>query len=541
MKRLMILALVLVMIAIAVVPTAAQDRKAVTIAWGQELDTLNPMYSTMSFVEYTLDIYLSRAWVFNDELQPTPLLVTEMPSKDNGGINEDGTVITLNLRDDAVWSDGDALDSADFVFTYEMIMADSNTPISRFPYEDYVTSVEAPDATTVVVTFNGPYAAWQTTIFEFILPEHILRPVFEAEGTLDNAEWNRAPSVTSGPFVFDQWEVGSFIRFVRNENYFNGGPNLDIVVVEFIPDSVSYVLALANEDADIGTFFDYPDIEDIEESGANQVLVLPSGYNEAWFFNVNPETAHPAMLDINVRKALAMGFDRFAITEDLLLGRTYPADSFWENTPYDNEAVNAPEFNPEMAAQLLDEAGWVDSNGDGTRDKDGEELVLRYITNERQIRMDVQVIAQQQLGEIGVGLELINHPADVYFNGYEAGGPQPTGQYDIAELSANPNFPDPESSRFLCSEIVGDENPSGGNWQGYCNEELDELFGQQAVEVDPQRRIEIFHQIDEVLMNDYVWVSVWHDPDLWSFNTRIQNIKLNAVNPTWNINEWDVQ
>jgi peptide/nickel transport system substrate-binding protein len=331
------------------------------------------------------------------------------------------------------------------------------------------------------------------------------------------------------------------MRFVRNENYFEGAPNIEIVVVSFIPDSVAYVLALSNEDADIGTLFDYPDIAQIEETGANETLILPSGYNEAWFFNVDPATAHPAMLDVNVRKALAMGFDRFSFTEDVLLGGTYPAASFWENTPYASPNVTAPAYDPAMAAQLLDEAGWVDSDGDGVREKDGETLSLRFITNQRAIRGEVQVVAQQQLGEIGVELILENYPSDIYFNGYADGGPQATGQYDIAEFSTNTAFPDPDTSRFLCDQVVSADNPSGGNWQGYCNPEVDALFKEQAVTIDAARRIEIFHQIDELFSQDYVWVSIWHDADLWSYNTRIQDIKLNAVSPFWNIHEWSLQ
>ncbi|NJL94233.1 MAG: peptide ABC transporter substrate-binding protein [Anaerolineae bacterium] len=539
MQRLLILLLVAVLLLPAALPVGAQT-KAVTIAYTQELDTLNPMYSVMFFVGTTRDLYLLGAWTFDDELQPTPRLVTEIPSQENGGLNEDGTVLTMTLRNDIFWSDGEPITSADFVFTYEMIMADGNAPVTRFPYEDFVTSVEAPDDQTVVVNFREPFAPWLSTIFTYVLPEHVLAPVFEAEGTIDNAEWNRAPSVSSGPFMFDEWEVGSFIRFVRNENYFLGTPNLEVVVVQFIPDDVSYVLAIANEDVDIGTFFGYSDIEQIEEFGGNVVETLPSGFNEAWFFNVNPATAHPAMLDIRVRQALAMGFNRQQITEDLLLGRTYPADSYWENTPYESPNAQAPAYDPEMAAQLLDETGWVDSDGDGIRDMDGEPLSLRYITNTRAIRGEVQVVAQQQLGDLGVELLLEQYPSDVYFNGYAQEGPMARGQYDIAQLSTAPSFPDPNTSRFLCSEIPSDEQPAGGNWYGLCVEELDALFTQQAAAVDFNERVAVFHQIDDLLNEQFVWVSIWHDPDLWSYNVRIQNIALNGVTPFWNAHEWDV-
>jgi peptide/nickel transport system substrate-binding protein len=72
----------------------------------------------------------------------------------------------------------------------------------------------------VVLTFDEPFVPWQATLWRGVLPEHILRPVYEADGTLDNAEWNRAPTVGIGPFVFKEWETGSHFSFTPNPNYY---------------------------------------------------------------------------------------------------------------------------------------------------------------------------------------------------------------------------------------------------------------------------------------------------------------------------------
>lgn len=539
-KRFLFVVVVLTMlVSMVVMPAAAQDN-AVTISYPQEPDNLNPLYTVMFFAIITGDIYLEGAWALNDELQAVPRLAAEIPSAENGGVSEDGTTITIKVREGAAWSDGEPVTSADFVFTYEMIMSESNTPSRRYPYDEYVASVEAPDDATVVVNFSEPFAPWLTSLFTYVLPEHVLGPVFEEEGTIDNADWNRAPTVGSGPFVFDTWEVGSFIRFVRNENYYAEAAQIDTVVITMVPDSESYVLGLELEEADIGTFIDYSSVPRLQDTGFLSVEIVPSGYNEGWFFNVNPEAGHPALQDVNVRRAIAMAFNRQQITDDLLLGLTYPAASYWENMPYASPNVEAIPYDPEGAAALLDEAGWVDSDGDGIRDKDGVDLSLRYVTTDRQIRQDTQVVAQQQLAEIGVELVLENYPSDIFFNGYADGGPAATGQYDIAEWSQNPSFPDPDTSVFLCSQIPTEENPSGQNWTGYCNEELDALFAQQATTTDPAARIEIFHQIDEMFSQDVVWVGVWHDPDLYVYNQRIEGVRLNGVNPFWNITSWTV-
>ncbi len=140
------------------------EKKVVTFIWTQEFDTLNPLYTNMWFVSVLYPVYLCQAWWFDDQNSPIPNLVTEIPSVENGGISEDGRTITLKLRDDIVWSDGTPITSADFKFTYDMVMADGNAVASRSPY-DLVETLETPDERTVVVTFTEPYAPWLAQLF----------------------------------------------------------------------------------------------------------------------------------------------------------------------------------------------------------------------------------------------------------------------------------------------------------------------------------------------------------------------------------------
>lgn len=543
-RRYIIITLLLTVVLLlgAAIPAGAQSGNSVTILYPQELDTLNPMYTNMYFVGITLDLFLSPAWNFDADLNPNPVLVSEIPSTENGGISEDGRVITLSLRDDIVWSDGEPITANDFVFTYEMIIDEGNIPTSRYPYDPslgIIESIAAADDRTVVVTYAEPFAPWLSYPM-YVLPEHVLGPVFEDEGSLDGAAWNRAATVGSGPFVFDQWEVGSFIRFVRNENYFNGPASLDSVVIRFIPDDQALIASLLNGEGDIGTFIAYSDVPTLEAAGLN-LQVVSSGYNEQWLFNIREGLGHPALQDIRVRQAISMAVPREQITQDLLLGLTYPANSFWEGSPYASPNVTPVEYNPEGAAQLLDEAGWVDSNGNGIRDRDGVELVLRYITNQRQIRRDMQAVVQQTLRDIGVDTELVNYPSDQYFGGYASGAPMAIGDYDIAQLSTTSAFPDPNTSIFLCSQIPTEDSPDGGNNRGICIPELDELFARQASTTDFEQRVAIFHQIDEIIASTYTFLGIWYDPDLWVASGRIANAAFNGVTPYWNIAEWSVQ
>ena len=88
-----------------------------TITFVQEPDNLNPMYTTMSFSGYLRPFYLKPSWDFDENAKPVPVLVTEIPTVENGGLSADGKTITLKLRDDVKWSDGEPLTADDFVFT----------------------------------------------------------------------------------------------------------------------------------------------------------------------------------------------------------------------------------------------------------------------------------------------------------------------------------------------------------------------------------------------------------------------------------------
>jgi len=511
-----------------------------TITFVQEPDNLSPLYTGMWFSSITRDFWLKGMWSFDDGNKPVLELATEIPSSENGGVSADGKTITYKLREDVTWSDGEPLTADDFVFTYDMIMSDKNIVNGRYPYEDYVTSVVATDAHTVTATLSEPFAAWLTYLFAYVLPKHVLQPVFEAEGTIDNAEWNKAPTVGVGPFVFSEWESGSHLVFKANPNWIKPA-KLEQVFIRIVPDDAAQEAAILAGDTDIGVFLSSDQMEKLEADGTVDVVAVPSGYDEGWFLNVNPATARPFMLDVNVRKAIALATDRFTIVKDLLVEEVNPVNvTFWDATaPYGNPDLAPYPYDPDQAKSLLDAAGWLDSNGDGTRDKDGVELVVRYITNQRELRKSVQAVVQQQWSLVGIGAELVNHSSDIYWNSYNDGGPQAQGLYDVAEYSSVGAFPDPEASaNWLCSEISSADNPDGANWQGYCSEAMDALLKEQAVTLDLNKRIELYKQISQLMYDEVLYVGIWLDPDLWSINSRLQNVKLSGATPFWNAADW---
>lgn len=519
----------------AAAPAEEAGRKVVTFIFTQEFDNLNPYYTNMWFSAITQPLWNQWPWLYDENNEAFPVLVTEMPTTENGGISEDGLTITLTLRDDITWSDGEPITSADFIFTNDMILDPANTVATTYP-NDQLASLEAPDDQTVVMTFSEPFVAWESTFWHGLLPKHVLESVFEQEGTLDTADWNLNPTVGQGPFVLESWESGSFARFVRNDNYWGEPAKLDEIFIRFVPDDAAQINALIAGDGQLGTFFAYSDVPTLEDAGIS-VIPVKSGYNEGWYMLIDEEIGHPALLDQNVRQAIVMGFDRASLVQDLLLGLTEPAATYWDNTPYADPSIEPYPYDPDTAAQMLEDAGWVDTNGDGTRDKDGVELVLRYGTTTREVRQDTQAVAQQQLAEIGVGLDLVNFDSDLFF---ATDGPAAMGELDIMEWSDTTAFPDPSISYWLSSEIPTDDYPVGLNWQRVNDPALDDLFAQADSTVDPAARQDLYHEISRVVYDQVYWMGVWQDPDLFGVSDTVTGVKLSGATPFSNIAEWDL-
>jgi peptide/nickel transport system substrate-binding protein len=534
----LVIAVSLVLSACGAVGAGGQKTsKVATLIFTQEPDNLNYMYSNMYFSLILHQVWDVWAWQYDDQNNPYPVLVTELPSVENGGVSTDGKTITMHLRKDIVWSDGQPITSADFKFTYDMYATTKNTVVTTYPY-DQIASLETPDARTVVMKFNQPFAPW-LSFWKSILPEHILKPVFDKDGTLDNAAWNKAPTVGAGPFVFKEWQTGSFLRFVRNDKYWGKKAALDEIFVRIVPDDASQVAALKAGDGDLGIFIAYPDIPPLEQSGV-KIVSVNSGYSEGWYFNLG-DKGHPALKDVRVRQALAYAIDREKIAKDLLLGKTQPGASLWDKMPYVDPSLKPYPYDPNKAKQLLDAAGWT-VGSDGVREKDGVKLDLRYGTTTKEVRQSAQAIIQQMLASVGVKVELLNYDSDIFFASYGDKGPTYSGELDIYEWSDVPTaFPDPDIGYWLCSQIPSDENPQGLNAQFLCDKELDGLFQLQTTQVDFNQRVATFHKITKLMYDQVYWLSLWLDPDIWAISKRLENVKLSGATPFYNVEEWTVK
>ena len=523
------------------VPPAPSGPQVATIAFVQEFDTLNPLYAQALSAIYAQPLWNCRAWNFDDQNTPIPVVAKEIPTMQNGGVSADGRTVTIKLNENAKWTDGTPITADDFVFTYQMATNPANAGVNTAPF-DQVESVTAPDAQTVVVTFKQAYGPWLTTLWRYLLPAHILKPVFDAQGSIANAEWNRAPTVGCGPFVFKSWEAAKEARFAANENYWLGRPRLTEIITSFLGSDDAKAAALKGGQADLATFLvnTAAYLKDLRTAGM-QTVPVNSGYIEGWSFMLDPTNGHPALQDVRVRQAIAHALDREGMRQAIMGGAPELAASLWENTPYADPNLQPYPYDPEKAKQLLDEAGWVDSNGDGTRDKDGVDLILSQVVLKNDARMGIQQAAKAQLAAVGIKLDPFDVDSTTFFLAFDSAGPIATGQYDIFEYAPRTNnYPDPGTLDYLCARIPSQQNPQGENWSFLCDQELDALLQQGGAEIDYQKRQQIFQQISKKIYEQAYFIAFWTDPDFWVANPRLNGVRLSGVTPFFNAAEWTV-
>lgn len=508
--------------------TQAQEGETLVIGWEQEPPLLSPR-TDMAFGALLQDFYARDLWNWDVNRDIYPIMAAEIPSPDNGGVTtlENGnTQVTYKLRQGMKWSDGEEVTSADCAFAHELYMNPESMTFQRTSYPDVVESFEVVDDYTFVLTYNSPFPDYLTQSTATCLwPEHVLRPVLEAEGTLDNAPfWAGEGTVGYGPYVLSEWRVGESMTFTANPNWDGAAPGFETVILRFILDSSQMQNAFEVGDIDVAFNFSDDLVESYQSVEGAEVFSTAGVFGDALWINYgnNSGPVASALADSNVRTALIAAIDRATLAEQLV-GPGVGVPASWYAPAFIPEDVTPIEYNVDQANELLDASGWVDTNGNGIRDKDGEELILRFFTTDRQIRMDYQVAIQQYWSEVGVGSQLFPVPAGILFADYLERGILDTGDFDVAlfALSTGPLSPFADAPDwFGCNGIPTPEQPNGNNGWGSCSEEFDRLDLEVGRTVDPDARLELAQEAIRQFRDMNFWHGLYLRPTWYAVNSN---------------------
>lgn len=559
-KRMLFVLLTLLALSLLAGVVGAQDvdpARVLQVAAATETDNLNPYLTGLGPSHTNIGLYLRGPWTFDDSGALVPVYVDALPIDVEGGVvQEEGkTIVRFTLNDNAIWSDGTPMTAADFIFPFT-VWQDGLTPLVQDVFTDAIESITAGDSDKeVIVTFAPTMPDWYNAGI-WPLPAHVLAPLYEeakANGLgLDSLEWNRAPSVGNGPFVFSEWVSGSYIRFTRNENY----PTpawFEQVVVSFYPDQTVVRTIMQNGQADMSTFGQPVDVLDFIDDSNFVISSLPAGVIENWYLNLG-EKGNPALKDIRVRQALVMALDRSAFVDELLGGVTTTPTSYWHGTAWEDESVAElwPAYDPEAAVALLNEVGWVDEDGDGICEAhgvegidDGTPLSFTHTTTAATLRMDAQVLAQDILRESCIDLQISTVEPTLMLATLDNGGAQRSGDSDIYHFAViGPRTSIAGSNYWSCDGITTPENPAALNLSHFCWPELDELFSVVFNEPDAALRQEAANEIQAFMAVELFWIPMWDRPSLVVYNSQLENVHLVPDDISyyrgmfWQVHEW---
>lgn len=513
---------------------AAAPRRGgqVIVGFSQEPVNFNPV---MPYIEVQRGIHMDlfdAFWRLDPAGRLIPNLAVEIPTVANGGITNGGLAFTIKLRRDVKWHDGQSLTAKDAVFTWQTIMNPKVTSATTVGYDDIAT-MDAPDDYSVRFTLKEPYAPIMALLSDtYIVPEHILGK----SADINKDDFNTKRPVGSGAFKFVEWAAGDHITLEANRAYHGPGPYLDRLVYKYIPDLTVMFTQYRTREIDVtgiqGIPIDlYPEAKKLPASQF-KVLVTPSTTYESVALNF----LNPLFQDRRLRQALYYGMDKRPIVNGIFQGLVQEAETYVppQSWAYDPKVKGAHKYNPDLAKELLERAGWMPGS-DGIRVKNGQRLSFDNSTTAgNKVREQIQQILQQQWRQIGAEMKINNMPASVLFGDF----------YRLSRfqsvLIGIAMGPDPDHSYRIHSKYIPVRGGKGRNGIAYANPEVDRLLDAGLREIDQTKRKAIYTKLQEVLVIDLPHLPIYHYIGITGINARLQGYapNPNVLEGSWNSNGW---
>jgi peptide/nickel transport system substrate-binding protein len=517
---------------------------SVTVALYQEPQTLNPYLVRQGAATRVMKTTLEGLLGIEPDGNYYALLAREVPTVENGGISADGLQVTYHLRPGIKWSDGEPLRAQDVVFTWQAIMNPNNQVITRAGY-DQIESLEATDQTTVVVRFKTFYAAF-LTLFEYVLPEHVLGD----QPDMNNLDFGRSP-IGTGPFVVEEWMPGDYIALVPNAHYREAGkPYLAQLIFKIVPSRETGVAMLKTGEVDVMWDLVEDLIPQIEGNADLNLWISPSINIERLILNLSkpgepadPAVPHLSLGDLRVRHAINAAIDKQQIVDALLHGQAKlinsPIPIGWAT----DDSMLPSEYDPDAARELLEQAGWVNIGGDGIREKDGQPLQLTVIsTSGNALRERIEQVLQAQLKTVGIELLIENVASSVLFGKWADNSPRAQGHFDMLLYSTGPSV-DPDShlySYFHSSQIPTEANKGqGANYSRYANPQVDAALDKARNSPDLEMRRAEYQKVAQLIAQDLPHIMLYARLNINVFRSNVAGYTVNAwQNLTWDTQNW---
>lgn len=425
-------------------------------------------------------------------------------------ISADKKTITFHLKPNLKWADSQPLTSEDALFTWQKV-TDEKT---RTPYgADFklVTKAEAPDATTFKVTYAAPYApALDTWAGLHILPKHLLK-----EQDINTTAFSRNP-VGSHYYKLDTWKNGQYLKLTSNSNATQGQAKIDALLSRIIPDKAAQFLELSADNIDSMGLnpIQYARIFPARpELNKNIALYKELGNSYTYLgFNLKRKPFD----DIRVRQAINYAIDKQEIIDGVLLGLGEPvASPYKPGTRWSNANLHPYPYDPNKAKVLLKDAGYEDHDGDGIIDKGGKPLRFEILTNQNKERELTGVLIQRRLKEIGIDANIRVLEWASFLGRFIK-----PKEFDVVVLGWSLSLDPDQYSIWHSSQ----QAPGQFNFISYSNPQVDQLLEAGRLELDPDKRMKIYHQFSKILLEDSPIVYLSAGYGLSAIHNRVRGI-----------------
>jgi peptide/nickel transport system substrate-binding protein len=425
-------------------------------------------------------------------------------------VSSDQRTITFHLKPNLKWADQRPLSSADVLFTWQKV-TDDNT---RTPYgSDFklVSKAEAPDAQTFRVTYAVPYApALDTWAGLHILPKHLLQ-----DQDINNTAFARHP-VGSHYYKLSDWKNGQYLKLSRNPNASQGQANIEHLLSRIIPDKAAQFLELSADNIDsmalnpIQYARIFPSRPDLSK---NIGLYKELGNSYSYMgFNLKRKPFD----DVRVRQAINYAIDKQEIIDGVLLGLGEPvASPYKPGTRWSNPKLKPYPYDPKKARALLREAGFADTNGDGILEKDGKPFSFEILTNQNKEREMTAVLIQRRLKEVGIEVNIRVLEWASFLGRFIK-----PKQFDAVVLGWSLSL-DPDQYGIWHSS---QQAPGQFNFISYSNPQADMLLEAGRIELNPDKRMKIYHAFSKILLEDSPVIYLSAGYGLSAIHKRVKGI-----------------
>jgi peptide/nickel transport system substrate-binding protein len=480
--------------------------------------TLNPVVAS------DMTSYLVYKWIFDPlfdmdkEMNIIPVLV------DSYKFSNDSLTLTLYLKKNVKWNDEKPFTADDVLFTFDTINDNSVEAINkRFAFEK-VKNYKKIDDYTIEINYKEPYASAIFDLVLYVVPKHIYNYP-QGKGEMFNSHPQNNTPIGNGPFKFVKWQRGESVTLKANEEYYNGRPKIDDLVLKVMPLAETEYSAFVTNSLDLTRLT--PEMWDEAISNSTfkdsaYLLEFPS--RQYFYIGWNGDGSNPFFSDKNIRKAMTYAINREAFINVILKKHALPCTGpFYPGSDDCDPEVKPLPYDPEMASKLLDEAGFKDSNGNGIRDKNGVEFEFECIYP--QVSRDYERFLEffsADLKRVGIKMKLApvewaiflkrtnSHKFESFLSGYSYGDdPNPFMMYHSS-----------------MAELLPSGEGKGANDVSYKNLEVDKLIEEQMKETDPQRRKVILRKIHKIIYDDQPYTYLVVPNNLAALKNKFQNVEL---------------